>query len=300
MPQDHGRSRPPAGVVVGIGDQGPETYGAAVRLGAEEASLRQVPLRLVHGSSPAGAEGLASRSGMEHRQQRGRRLVNGAARDLARTRLGRGLRISTESSPQTGVEVLLAQGRTAVMLVLQRAGGWLLPAGRTISAVTAASGCPTFVTRSAPAPAGDVGVLVVLDPGHDPTPLITLALTEAFLRGTALTVLHRPGDRDDALSAVRAVGEQAHDIPVRWTDVPTARRADQVREVSQGASLMVVVRPAAGEPDSLATAAYDEARCPVLTVDAGVRTPRGGGAGRAWPGPVVDGAPPPAGSRPSP
>jgi hypothetical protein len=266
MSHDDSAVRLPAGIVVGIGDQGPATYRTAVRLGAEEALLRQVPLRLVHGSSPVGPERSASRSGMEHRQQRGRRLVNGAARDLAATPLGRRLRISTESSPRSGVELLLAHARTAVMLVLQRSDGWHLPAGATTSAVSAAAGCPTFVTRSGGPLGGDVGVLVVLDPEHDPTPAIALAFLEASMRGIALTVLDARGDRPAALSAIKAGEARAYDVAVRYTDVKQERQVERVRNVSKDAALMVVVRPAPSEADGLVSGALDDARCPVLVV----------------------------------
>jgi hypothetical protein len=259
-------ARLPAGIVVGIGDQGPETYRAAVRLGAEEASLRQVPLRLVHGSSPDGPARPASPSALEYRQQRGRRLVDGAARQLARTALGRDLRISTESSPRSGVELLLAYGRTAVMLVLQRGDGRHVAPGTTTSAVTAGAGCPTFVTRSGEPLAGHVGVLLVLDPVHDPAPAIALALAEASIRGIALTVLDGRGDRPGAAGAHQGVDVRAYDVAVRWAALGPDVPADRLRDVSTGAALMVVVRPAPDEAYGLVGGALDDARCPVLMV----------------------------------
>lgn len=225
---------------MGIGGQGVETYRAAVRLGAEEARLRQLSLRLVHGSRPARQGDPVSTAGMEHRQRRGRRLVNGAARDLAGTPLGRELQILTECSPQTGVDLLLAYGRTAVMLVLQRGDGWNLPAGPTTSAVTAAAGCPTLVTRSGERSASDVGVLVVRDLRHDPAPAIALALREASLRRITVTVLDGRGDG----AAVRVA----------------------IRDASRVAALMVVVRPVRGEAYGPVAGAVDDARCPVLMV----------------------------------
>jgi hypothetical protein len=251
--------------VVGIGLQGAETYSTAVLLGAQEATLRQVPLRLVHGSTPGDGRP-ASPSGLQYRQQRGRRLVDGAARDLAGSRLGRFLQISTESSPRTGVELLLAHGRTAVMIVLQRGDGHL-PAGTT-SAVTAEAGCPTFVTRSGDRLAGGVGVLVVLDPEHDPAPAIALALGEASMRKVALTVLDGREDRAAACRAIRSLGAQAHDVPVRHVEVAPARVAERARDISKDVALMVVVRPGSGEAYGPVGDAVAHAWCPVLTLAA--------------------------------
>lgn len=227
-------TRTPAGIVVGIGGQGLETSAAAVRLGAEEAALRELPLHLVHGSRPGDREGSDGPAGMEHRQQRGRRLVNGAARDLAATPLGGGLQIVAESSPRTGLDLLLAYARTAVMLVLQREDGWDRPPGPTTRGVVAAAACPTLVTRSGQRPAGGVGVLVLLAEDHDPAPALALASIEASLRNVGVTVV------DGGVDAA-AVGD-----------------------LSADAALMVVVRPDGG--DTYMLGAVEQARCPVLVV----------------------------------
>ena len=251
--------------MVGIGGKGIETYRAAVRLGAEEATLRHVPLRLVHGSRPAGQHGSAEPSGMESRQQRGRRLVNGAARDLAATPLGRNVQIRTESSPRTGTDLLLAHGRTALMLVLQRGDGGDLPVGRTTSAVTAAAGCPTLVTRSGRT-VGALGVLVVLDVEHDPAPAIALACTEASMRRIAVTVLDGRGDLRAARTAVLAATGDDPETAVRHLEVAQDQWAGRVRRVSRDAVLMVVVRPAEGGAPGLVADAVEDAACPVLMV----------------------------------
>lgn len=255
----------PAGVVVGIGGHGAETYRTAVRLGAEEATLRGVPLRLVHGSRPAGEAAYATASRMASAQVRGRRLVNGAARDLARTPLGRDLRIWTESSPRTGVDLLLAHSRSAVALVLQRGDGPDQPAGRTASAVTAAAGCATFLTRTGDRSGGDVGVLVVLGAERDPAPAMALAFTEASLRGIAVSVLDGRSDRAAAWSAIQAARSSHPEVPVALVDV-AARPGAERREVSADATLVVVVRPAAGEGRGVVVHAIDGATCPVLIV----------------------------------
>lgn len=260
----------PAGVVVGIGGEGLETYRAAVRLGAEEATLRQVPLRLVHGSRPAGDRVHAAPSSMQSRQQRGRRLVNGAARDLAATPLGRGLRIWTESSPRTGVELLLAHSRTAVMLVLQRSAARDLPPGPTASAVAAAAACATLITRSSDRSGGrsdsDVGVLVVLDPTHDPAPAVALALAEAALRRIAVSVLEGRSEPDAAASAIAHARAGHPGVPVHLVGVDPARAGAQVLELSGQAALLVVGRPVLGAGYGRADDAVDGATCPVLVV----------------------------------
>lgn len=234
MLPDPGSTRTPAGIVVGISGKGLESSAAAVGLGAEEAALRGLPLRLVHGSRPVGRAGSDGPAGMERRQQRGRRLVNGAARDLAARSRGRELRIVAESAPRTGLDLLLAHARTAIMLVLQREDGWDLAVGSTTRGVLAAAACPVLVTRAGLRPADEVGVLVLLDGEHDPAAALALAATEASLRRTRLTVL----DRESDVAAVRAL--------------------------SAGARLLVVVRPDGG--DVYALAAVEQARCPVLVV----------------------------------
>lgn len=256
----------PAGVVVGIGEKGAETYRTAVRLGAEEATLRRVPLRLVHGSRPAGEGADATASRMASRQQRGRRLVNGAARDLARTPLGRDLRIWTESSPRTGIDLLLAHSRSAIMLVLQRGDEWDLPAGRTARAVTAAAGCATLITRTGDRAGGEAGVLVVLGAEHDPAAAIALAFTEASLRRIAVSVLDGRGDRAAARTAIQHARTAHPGVPVHLVDLAPARSGEGRREASADAALVVVVRPADGEARGVVVHAIDGATCPVLVV----------------------------------
>ena len=254
----------PTGVVVGIGDQGFDTVRTAVRLGAEEAALRHVSLRLVHGSRPIGQKIGAASSSMEVRQQRGRRLVNGAARELAATPLGRSIQIWTESSPQTGIDLLLAHSGTAAMLVLQRVDG-LMSAGPTTSAVMVAARCPTLVTRPSDRTLGHLGVLVLLDPEQDPAPAIALAFTEASLRGSAVTVLDGRNDPDAVRTAFRVARANHPDVLISCTAVSVARPAERIRENSENATLIVVVRPARDQ-SGLAAAAIDEAACPVLAV----------------------------------
>ncbi|GAB2577772.1 hypothetical protein [Microlunatus antarcticus] len=235
LPDRRPRART-AEVVVGIAGHGLDGCRSAVRLGAEEARLRRLGLRLVHGSRPAGQEDHLAPSGMEWRQQRGRRLVGGAARDLAVTALGRDLAIWTESSPRTAVDLLTTHARTAVLLVLQRPDGPDDPVGLTIDAVSASAWCPTLVVRSRDRAGAGVGVLVVLDPGHDAGPALVLGATEARLRGTAVTVLD---GRECSVADLEAA--------------------------SDGAALMVVVRPGRGAHGPVVDA-IDVARCPVLTV----------------------------------
>lgn len=261
-------TRWPPGIVVGIGGHGLETYRIAVRLGAEEAALRQVPLRLVHGSRPTGPEGSAAATAMVSRQQRGRRLVNGAARDLAGSSLGRNIQILTESSPRTAVDLLLAHGRAAVMLVLQRGDGWDVPVGPTTRAVTAAAQCPTMVTRSAEHSARDAGVLVVLDPEHDPSLAIALAFTEASLRGGAVTVLDARVDVALARLVLGTAAAANPDVPVRYAAADRARPAEQLRELVRDAALLVMVRPEGVGTRRLTADAAEQATCPVLMVAA--------------------------------
>lgn len=266
MPAEVPPSRWPAGIVVGIGGDGPSSR-AAVRLGAEEAALRRVPLLLVHGSRPAGPGDTASPPGMHARQQRGRRLVNGAARELAGTPLGRGLQISTESSPRTGIDLLLAHSRTAVMLVVQRRDGFDLPAGATTTAVTAAAECPTLVTRSDGRSDHGAAVLLLLVPGLDAAPATALASIEAALRRVRVVVLDGCGDGVAAQAAVR--------------------------EASEDAALMVVARPIAAEDARL----VDAARCPVLVVaPIRARPARSAGSASSTASGAADGAPRPSGT----
>ena len=266
MSPDRGPRPRPAGIVVGIGDRGLASYAAAVQLGAEEAVLRRLPLRLVHGSRPGGEQAVGSPAEMAARQQRGRRLVGGAARDLAGTPLGRELRIWAESSPQTGIDLLLAHARTAVMVVLQQRDGRDLPAGSTTAAVVAAADCTTVVTRSAVRAVGEVGVLVFVDAEHDPAPAIALAFDEAGLRGVAVSLLDGRVDGDAAQTGIR-LGRAAHPhVAVRRLEVEPGRAAARVREISGDAALLVVVRPAPGQAPTTVATAVDGARCPVLLV----------------------------------
>lgn len=288
MSPDPRTLRGPAGVVVGVGDEGLDTYRSAVHVAAREAALRHVSLRIVHGSKPAGQESPATASGMASRQQRGRRLVNGAARDLAATPLGQTIRIWTESSPQTGASLLLAHSRTAAMLVLQRLDG-PLSAGRTTSAVITAARCPTLVTRPGDRTDGDLGVLVLLDPEHDPAPAIALAFVEARLRGTGVTLLDGRNDPEVARPAIRLARAHHPDVSVSRIRVGTARPPHRLRELSVQGALIVVVRPGGCSESGMAAAAADDAACAVMVVapiaaqvhpDMGRPPPAGGEARR--------------------
>ncbi len=253
------RSRP---VVVGISGRGLDACREAVRLGAEEAALREAPLRLVHGSLPPRGTP-RSTPAMDLRQQRGRRLVNGAAHHLLTTAVGSEVRITTESTPETGLGVLLRWSQDAELLVLQRDDGWGSSVGLTVAVVVAEAGCPTLLTSAAGSPTGDLEVLLVLADEDDPAPAVDAALVEARLRRTGLTVLEggrvaRPVDEVLRRSASK------QDVAVHRVRTDPDRGAQQVRELSRAAALMVVLRDADGGRGTLVAA--DDARCPVLSV----------------------------------
>jgi hypothetical protein len=264
-------TRRPPGIVVGIGGGGVEEYRTAVRLGAEEARLRQVPLRLVHGSRPALARIIVDASTMEFRQRRGRRLVNGAARELAATSVGRTIQIETESSPRTGVELLLEHARSAVMVVLQRDDrDTASDAGRTTTAVTADARGPTLVTRLGDRATGGLAVLVVVEPGQDPAAALTMAFAEASLRKLPLTVLGEPGGEAAVLAGVIALGERHADVDVRYAVLVAALLAVRVRRDSEVAALLVLTRsiPPSDPRRSVGTVSdlADSSACPVLLI----------------------------------
>jgi nucleotide-binding universal stress UspA family protein len=135
-------------LVVGIGDNGPDHYLAALGLAARMSRQRDAAITLVHGSLPrlsiaTGGEAL------ERHLTRGRRLLEEAGRALS-TMVDSSTRISLEAVPRTGVDALLHESQSAATLIVQRrsvSAVYRAFTSATSHTVAAQAACPVIVVR---------------------------------------------------------------------------------------------------------------------------------------------------------
>ena len=171
-----------------VGVDGSEPGMRAVDWAADEAALRDVPLRLVYASLWERYEGaaLAEGLGRSSEQVLADNIVEAAAKRAHRREVD--LKISTEVLPEEPVPALLREGRNASALVLGtrgRSGIAELLLGSVSLAVAARAHCPVIVLRG----------------GHDPQ------VTSRMRRRIVLGV----GEEPENSAAVRFAFEEARE-----------------------------------------------------------------------------------------
>jgi nucleotide-binding universal stress UspA family protein len=136
-------------IVVGIGDNGHDHYGAALGLAAQMSRQRDATITLVHGCLPRLS--IATRGeALERHLTRGRELLHEAGAVLS-PMVDLGTRISLAALPQTGVDALLQESQTAAALIMQRRSLSTLSRafkGDTSHTVAAQAACPVIVVRN--------------------------------------------------------------------------------------------------------------------------------------------------------
>ncbi|MDT9699254.1 universal stress protein [Streptomyces sp. P17] len=287
-------------VVVGV--DGSESSLTAVEVGAREAALRGVGLRLVHAFGwpsvhvPPGVPPWSpSSAGV-------RELIDGTlaeAERRART-LAPHVDIAREVVVGEPVMVLQLETRTASLAVvgsrgLSRFGSLLL--GSTAAHLAAHAGCPVLVVRGRPDPAGPV--LLAVDGSPQAEPAVEFAFAHASLHGTGLVALHAwnthtervyesPGDPpfvtydEDRLrdEEERVLAEALGGLREKYPDVEVRRRLVRGRirhtliDASADAGLVVVGARGRGGftgllLGSVSQAVLHHAHCPVAVVRAG-------------------------------
>jgi nucleotide-binding universal stress UspA family protein len=178
-------------IVVGIGQSGPSRYSAALAFAAQMSQQRQAGLRLVHGCLPRLSIALRDEA-LERHIARGEQLLE-EAQVAVSTLVDQGVSVNLAALPQTAVEALLQESRTAEAVVVQRRGSSSV--GRVFSGVTsdtvAAQGaCPVVVVRHDQSQSGDKRGVVVGLGAHSGTRALDIGITEATARKCPLTAVY--------------------------------------------------------------------------------------------------------------
>jgi nucleotide-binding universal stress UspA family protein len=286
-------------VVVGTDGSDPATR--AVRWAAQEAALRHLPLRVVHGfvwpqlHTPL-APAAPVEIGSALRGTAEQLLVEAA--DAARS-VASGLKVETSLVETSGAAALLRAAKDATVLVVgtRGLGGFSgLIVGSTAVQLAMYAPCPVVVVRDGaadqPEPAG--GRLVVgVDASEHAEAALGFAFQEASLRGSPLHAVHTwtepvstgPGDMLPLVYDVEKVAEEEtrllSEMLAGWCekypDVAVSRevtrgRADRTLvEASRDAQLLVVGARGVGGFrgllfGSVSQAALHHAHCPVAVV----------------------------------
>ena len=212
-------------IVVGV--DGTTTALRAVAWAAEEAVLRQLPLRLVHAApylgtpdDPGPARGRAG-------------AVLARARSVAHQIAPK---VSTEVvvTPDPPVSVLVDASADAELLVIGMIGGSgaEIVLGSVTLDVTTGAHCPVTVVRgdrAASHPAPTAPVLLGIESVGADAAAVTLAFEDAARHGTGIVVVHVAGHSEDPADSVAAVRERLRAVAVR----PSRRRRDHPDRAGQ-------------------------------------------------------------------
>ena len=178
-------------VVVGIGDSGADHYSAALRYAAQLSRQRQAELRLVHGCLPRLSIALRDEA-LGRYLIRGRKVLEEAGRTLS-SMLDHDLAVSLAAVPETGVDALLQEARTAAVLIVQRrvlsTVGHLF-SGATSDTVAAQAACPVIVVRHDHCDGDEQRGVVVGIGTHSGLRALKVGIAEATARRCPLTAVH--------------------------------------------------------------------------------------------------------------
>lgn len=279
----------PGPVVVGISTRRDTAYERSLRAAGEWAGRRNVDVKLVAGLGPAPAdaeEDAVSRFALAE--------IDRAADHLA-LQLDPNQRIHTIAVHDSGVGALVAESRSAGLVVLQRRRlGPLarLREGSTSAAVAARAECPVLIVHAddplSEASSDFGGVVVGVDDRGHAAHAIAAAFDEASFRGVSLTAVtvwapagptFVPPDDQELEVGRNAAGlqlaEQLAGYRDRYPDVVVhelalAGGAEPVlADVCEGHQLLVVARHTEGHGvrrslGGVTRRIIEEARCPVL------------------------------------
>jgi nucleotide-binding universal stress UspA family protein len=178
-------------IVVGIGDSGTSHHGAALAFAAQMSRQHQAGLKLVHGCLPRLSIALRDQA-LERYLTHGEQLLEEA--QLAVSPLvDQGIPISLAAVPQTAVEALLQESRTAQAVVVQRRGSSTV--GRVFSGVTsdtvaAQAACPVVVVRHDQSQSDNKRGVVVGVGAHSGALALEVGIAEATVRKCPLTAVY--------------------------------------------------------------------------------------------------------------
>lgn len=172
-------------VVVGVDGSPPMSH--AIRWAAEEATMRKVPLTLVHMLPDS-----VSETERASRTQSERWLHEASVTARA---VSRGLSPRIELRTEDVVPGLVGMSADAAMIVLGASGpegATHVPAGSTANSVVGGARCPVVVVRTPPLEPSGAGrpVVVGVDGSPASAAAVRFAFEEASIRGCALIALH--------------------------------------------------------------------------------------------------------------
>ncbi len=290
-----------SGAVIAGVDGSPSSMAAA-EAAAEEARLRELPLRLVHAyhwpTAPVGGARLVYEPDVDALRGMAERFMADAA-SRARS-IAPEAEITTDLLWGEALKVLVRLSHQATLIVVGSRGlgsftGLLV--GSVGIHLAAHTHCPVQVVRGRPYPSGDV--LLGVDGSPAAQPSVDFAMDEAALRGCGVTAVHAWSDwstpvqpppnasmpyayepgmlRDDE---ERLLAEALAGSRERHPEVPVEQRTAQGRpretliEGSKRARLLVVGARGRGGfagllLGSVSQAALHHARCPVVVVPYG-------------------------------
>jgi nucleotide-binding universal stress UspA family protein len=280
-------------IVVGIGDNGPEHYEAALAVAAQMLQHRPAVLDLVHGCTPRFS--IAPISGAAERQLvRGRQILEEAELVLS-PMVDHDTLITLTTVPQTGTDALLQESNQAAAVIVQRRDGSLIRrvySASTSHTVAAQAACPVIVVRHDQlGSAAKSGVVVGVAP-ESGLRALEVGIAEAAARGCALTAVYvwdlqfsptfggsiEPDDEELAEAArwadlvlaraVAAVVKDHHDVEIRALSVKGVVENALLQECKD-AELLVVERHRDAQLASIGLGALtrhliDHAPCPVM------------------------------------
>lgn len=275
---------------------------AAAEAAAEEARLREVPLRLVHAyhwpTAPVGGARLVYEPDVDAMRNMAERFMADAA-SRARS-VAPDIDVTTDLLWGEALKVLVRLSHKATLIVVGSRGlgsftGLLV--GSVALHLVAHTHCPVEVVRGRPRPCGDV--LLGVDGSPAAQPSVDFAFDEAALRGCGVTAVHAwsewttpaqpPPDRsmpyayeagmlrDDGerllAESLAGSGERQPDVPVERRTV-RGRPRETLIEGSKNARLLVVGARGRGGfagllLGSVSQAALHHADCPVAVVPYG-------------------------------
>lgn len=275
---------------------------AAAEAAAEEARLREVPLRLVHAyhwpTAPVGGARLVYEPDVDAMRNMAERFMADAA-SRARS-VAPDIDVTTDLLWGEALKVLVRLSHKATLIVVGSRGlgsftGLLV--GSVALHLVAHTHCPVQVVRGRPRPSGDV--LLGVDGSPAAQPSVDFAFDEAALRGCGVTAVHAwsewttpaqpPPDRSMPYAyeagmlrddGERLLAESLAGSEERQPDVPVERRTVRGRpretliEGSKHARLLVVGARGRGGfagllLGSVSQAALHHADCPVAVVPYG-------------------------------
>jgi nucleotide-binding universal stress UspA family protein len=282
-----------SGSFVVVGVDGSSESLEAVRFAAQEASVRGLPLRVVHvtdaGESGAHINGSSPATGAAPRDAVAALLA--AARQYAVDQVPE-LDVTTEVASGSPVAELIAAAADAAVLIVGRRRGMVarLRSTSLVAHVATAASCPVIVAEGVCEPR--TNILVGVGDSESTQSALSLAFEEAALRGADVTAIHAwrspalaahgvaggrgfSGELENNGDAARILAEALAGWRSSYPDVgihrsvPEGSAVDALVQASTYAQMVVIGSPRSGfRPSIMTHELIRRAMCPVAIAPA--------------------------------